>query len=1091
MCLEDHATSWAISKLVHCRAKMQQYQFAQQLHNSQSLSRASCSLNASKKKRIAVAKKDPAQICYSEHNAITFTNPRKGTCQARCYATSVANIPKEKSLLDVSADRGSLRDLPPVTEVGIREHLRAWQEAQLLNQDLPTSLNVHNSKPSHSRQNLVVHTRDDESPLLLHDTVELDEGFEVIEDAEDNIGTQSMVRQGDVVEFRSRRGPILAFFVQDFETVSQLYTMHGKCVYVEHTGIRFTIPGVVSPHELNAIRSFLPSTPPEPSALETLQTIRDDVPREVGSSLISKLQSIDQSTNFILREYAGRLGQAYEIMASPSEVQFASLQDIVLKVLEKSNPTDVTHEMLWAVHKTISHELGFIPDGRIHHSSQRWEILPRNLTGDFSKVTMWLRDYIEGTISEVTHQTDTTVLAPSRTKDLNPVIGFVSKVRRLVNDSRKHRPLIASDALGTSVMKIKSSGTHQAVYQISTLSEFTTEERYILAYLGAWCLGNPSDYTVGLTSIGAMILRATGLYGELPADQSTAYLLLREIGVIAPWENPYLYTSCLRSAGSHDLQVKRRSHAAEGFISSVRFFDSLPEDSMADIRKDWQAFTVYCIDNRDAMELDDGISLERIDGNSSEFWVHIHIANPSAFIKPDHPAARFAAIQSQSIYLAEERYPMLSPQFVQECFSLADRRPCLTFSGLLTSGGEIRSTKITPGVVNNVLRLTPQEVDHILDREQDSHMEKTTTYTVGTVPEAQPPNHDSLTTSQIDDLRLLSELGRARTIKRSSTRGLSDFVARLPEPRVYFGNNKAGPTFNKLEARRFDGDPGISLEIPINDSFGFAPRNEGGTLVANAMILAGEIAAKWAADRNIPICYRGTKANPANPISAEAYLKNILLPSMKAKGYAHPFHLSRFRRLMEEAILSTSPLKHDIIGCRAYARVTSPLRRFEDMLSHWQIETALRYEHRAHSSLVGNTNEVQLPYSRSSLENIIRDIQHQERRVSTVLRRGKQHWTIQLLYRAFYLKETQLPETFEMCVVYTNASGPIGKYGRGPLKELGGIDAWLLETNLAKREGGLSPGDIWETKLVHVECYTSRIVVEAVKLISREASVGP
>ncbi|KAL9033830.1 MAG: hypothetical protein Q9214_007325, partial [Letrouitia sp. 1 TL-2023] len=141
--------------------------------------------------------------------------------------------------------------------------------------------------------------------------------------------------------------------------MSQLYTMQGKCVHVEHREIRFTIPGFSSPRELDPIRPFLPSKPPEPLAVETLQTIQDDVPREAGATLISKLQSFDQSTNLILREYAGRLGQVYEIMASPSEVVYASLQEIALKVLQKSYPTDLTHEMLWAVHKTLNREPGF------------------------------------------------------------------------------------------------------------------------------------------------------------------------------------------------------------------------------------------------------------------------------------------------------------------------------------------------------------------------------------------------------------------------------------------------------------------------------------------------------------------------------------------------------------------------------------------------------------------------------------------------------------------------------------------------------------------------------------------------------------
>lgn len=111
------------------------------------------------------------------------------------------DISKEKSLPDFSAERDNLRVPQPLLEVGIREHLRGWQEAQLLNPHLSIPLNVPNSKPPRSRQNLIVHARDDEMPMPLHDTADLDEELEAIQDVEENIGNLRLIKQGDLVEF--------------------------------------------------------------------------------------------------------------------------------------------------------------------------------------------------------------------------------------------------------------------------------------------------------------------------------------------------------------------------------------------------------------------------------------------------------------------------------------------------------------------------------------------------------------------------------------------------------------------------------------------------------------------------------------------------------------------------------------------------------------------------------------------------------------------------------------------------------------------------------------------------------------------------
>jgi exoribonuclease-2 len=93
------------------------------------------------------------------------------------------------------------------------------------------------------------------------------------------------------------------------------------------------------------------------------------------------------------------------------------------------------------------------------------------------------------------------------------------------------------------------------------------------------------------------------------------------------------------------------------------------------------------------------------------------------------------------------------------------------------------------------------------------------------------------------------------------------------------------------------------------------------------MLLAGEGAAFWAAGimHNLPFPYVSQEADemPAVP-----------LPGMA--GFC------QLRRLMRPRTLSTKPGRHQGLGLAAYTQVTSPLRRYTDLLAHIQIRAVLR-----------------------------------------------------------------------------------------------------------------------------------------------------
>lgn len=111
-------------------------------------------------------------------------------------------------------------------------------------------------------------------------------------------------------------------------------------------------------------------------------------------------------------------------------------------------------------------------------------------------------------------------------------------------------------------------------------------------------------------------------------------------------------------------------------------------------------------------------------------------------------------------------------------------------------------------------------------------------------------------------------------------------------------------------------------EITIRD----LERSPARELVANAMMAAGSAVAKFAAANDIPLAF----AVQEDPEMTE---RPETLPGM--------YELRKSCRISR---LATLPGKHAGLGLDPYVRVTSPLRRYEDLLNHIQLRKYIRRE---------------------------------------------------------------------------------------------------------------------------------------------------
>jgi exoribonuclease-2 len=103
------------------------------------------------------------------------------------------------------------------------------------------------------------------------------------------------------------------------------------------------------------------------------------------------------------------------------------------------------------------------------------------------------------------------------------------------------------------------------------------------------------------------------------------------------------------------------------------------------------------------------------------------------------------------------------------------------------------------------------------------------------------------------------------------------------------------------------------------------PSHVSADMVRECMVLAGEGAARWALRNKVPFPFIGQEAGD--------------IPTERLPGLAGAWQM---RRCMRPRSVSAKPGVHWGLGLDEYTQVTSPLRRYTDLLCHQQIRAFLR-----------------------------------------------------------------------------------------------------------------------------------------------------
>jgi exoribonuclease-2 len=266
-----------------------------------------------------------------------------------------------------------------------------------------------------------------------------------------------------------------------------------------------------------------------------------------------------------------------------------------------------------------------------------------------------------------------------------------------------------------------------------------------------------------------------------------------------------------------------------------------------------------------AFAVDDEGSQDPDDALSVEgrrLWVHV--ADVAALAPSGSPADLEARARGATLYLPERTVTMLPPQAtLRLALGLSDLSPALSFGLDLDKAGHIAHLDLVPSWVK-VQRLSYEEAETRL---------------------TEPP---------------LAGLHRIAQTLAARRRARGEIAIDLPE----------------VKLRVINGKVELKPILPLRS------RN----LVREAMLIAGEAAARFAIERNLPL-----------PFTIQASPELPAFPDTLSGHFARRMSLARSQ-------LSGLPGPHAGLGLEVYAKATSPLRRYSDLVVHQQLRAALRGE---------------------------------------------------------------------------------------------------------------------------------------------------
>lgn len=345
--------------------------------------------------------------------------------------------------------------------------------------------------------------------------------------------------------------------------------------------------------------------------------------------------------------------------------------------------------------------------------------------------------------------------------------------------------------------------------------------------------------------------------------------------------------------------------SAEAREQAKQYANAEIDEKQTAKRLDLRDLPILTIDGADTKDIDDAISVERIENG---YKLGVHIADVSHYVTEGSPLDNDAFERGTSVYIADKVIPMLPKELSNGICSLNPGVDRLAFSCIMeiSNKGTVKKYKFAKTVIRSRVQGVYSEVNAILDN---------------TANEAIKAKYSEV----LDCIPVMKELADI-LIKKRKDRG--------------------APEIQSSESKVICDENGICVDIK--------PRVQGVSegIIEEFMLMANNSAAKTAMKKEIPFVYRVHENPPAEKIESlkstlEALGINPLGINEKADAKTFAKLLEKTSddprsviinrivlRTMAKAKYSEQPLGHFGLVLAEYAHFTSPIRRYADLSIH-------------------------------------------------------------------------------------------------------------------------------------------------------------
>ena len=348
--------------------------------------------------------------------------------------------------------------------------------------------------------------------------------------------------------------------------------------------------------------------------------------------------------------------------------------------------------------------------------------------------------------------------------------------------------------------------------------------------------------------------------------------------------------------------------------SALDIEDFITEDEIKG-RLDLRNVKMVTIDGEDAKDLDDAVSIERLENGN--FKLGVHIADVTHYVKEGSVIDKEAFKRATSVYLIDRVIPMLPKKLSNGICSLNPKVDRLTLSCIMEVNrqGKVVNHTIAQSVIKTNERMTYTDVTKIL---RDNDVELIERYK-----------------DLVDDFKAMEELCKILRKKRLD-RGAIDF--------------------DFEECKIILDEKGKPIDIKPYE------RAIANRMIEEFMLLANETVAEHMEKLKVPFVYRIHENPNAEKLEKfKAFIYNLGYNDITWGEEVNPKALQRvldkFKGENEETIISTLLLRsmmqaryspecagHFGLAADYYCHFTSPIRRYPDLQIHRIIKEYLNKE---------------------------------------------------------------------------------------------------------------------------------------------------